>query len=156
MTFTEPLPLYHSWPLFEREEHLDLHGPDHGGLLTAGAALSARDGEELAQQGVGIWHCDLADNSLSWSAGVYDIFGLQRGAAVARQDVLPLYCEESRVVMEWLRAYAIKHKRGFTVDSEIRPALGRSRWMRLTAAPICEGRRVVGLQGIKRLVAGPA
>lgn len=156
MKFTEPLPLYHSWPLFEREEHLDLPMGGCADLLTAGAALSARDGEELARWGIGVWHCDLADNSLSWSAGVYDIFGFQRGAPVARQDVLPLYCEDSRVVMEWLRAYAIKHKRGFTVDSEIRPALGRRRWMRLTAAPLCEGRRVVGLHGIKRIVSGPA
>lgn len=156
MNLAEPLPLSHSWPLFEREERLGLRAPGYDDLLRAGASLSAIDGEELARHGVGMWHCDLADNSLSWSAGVYDIFGLQRGARVDRQDVLPLYGEESRVTMEWLRAYAIKHKRGFTVDAEIRPALGRSRWMRLTTAPICEGRRVVGLHGIKQLVDRPA
>jgi hypothetical protein len=52
--------------------------------------------------------------------------------------------------MEGLRAYAIKHRRGFTLDAEIMPVNGRPKWMRLIAAPVCVGRQVVRLHGIKQ------
>ena len=80
---------------------------------------------------------------------VYDLFGLPRGAALSRADVVAMYCEGSRAAMERLRAHAIAHRRGFTLDIEIGPALDRSRWIRLIAAPICEGDTVVGLHGLK-------
>ena len=51
--------------------------------------------------------------------------------------------------MERLRAYAIKHRRGFTLDARIVPVQGKPRWIRLIGAPVCEGRRVVRLEGLK-------
>ena len=148
---TEPLPLHHSWPLFERERRFALgHAfawPESAPMLSVGPLP-----RELAAQGVGLWSCDLADNSLTWSAGVYDIFGLPRGARVRRDEAVALYAEESRAAMESLRAYAIKHRRGFTLDAELRPAQGGARWMRLVAVPVCDGRRVVGLHGVKKLI----
>jgi PAS domain-containing protein len=150
---TEPLPLHHSWPLFERERRFEL-----GKILAcAPAALPAAvarsiDANALAGRGVGLWECDLSDDSLTWSAEVYDIFGLPRAASLRREVAVALYGESSRVIMERLRAYAIKHRRGFTVDAQILPARGRPRWMRLVAAPICEGGRVVRLHGFKQIV----
>src|SRR3546814_1755603 len=93
------------------------------------------------------WSSDVCSSDL-----VYDIFGLPRGACVSREETIALYCDESRVVMEALRAYAIKHRRGFTLDVEIRPSLTRRRWMRLIAAPICEGNHVVRLRGSKQAI----
>jgi len=149
----EPLPIYHSWPLFERERHLALdHLPSHSAPVRMASGLSAEEGHVLAGQGIGLWECNLTDNSLVWSAGVYDIFGLPRGAAIAREEALALYSDESRVVMERLRAYAIRHRRGFTVDVEIRPSLTGHRWMRLTAAPMREGRCVTRIYGMKQLI----
>ena len=29
--------------------------------------------------GIGAWECRLADTRLSWTDGIYDLFGLQRG-----------------------------------------------------------------------------
>jgi PAS domain-containing protein len=142
----EPLPIHHSWPLFEWERRFEL-----GCLLEVEPALPASlDEQALARRGVGLWECDLSDNALSWSAGVYDIFGLPRGSAVRREEAVALYAEDSRARMERLRAYAIKHRRGFTIDVEIRPALGSPRWMRLIAAPVCDGARVLRLTGLKR------
>jgi PAS domain-containing protein len=89
---------------------------------------------------------------LIWSGGVYDIFGLPRDASVSRDESVALYAEDSRAAMERLRAHAIKHRRGFTLDAEIRPANGASRWMRLIAAPVCEGGRVVRLHGLKLII----
>ena len=144
---TEPLPLHHSWPLFERERRFDL------GLIVdwpdAPPAGLPTDEEALARLGIGRWECDLADSSLSWTDAVYDIFGLPRGAPVRRRDAVALYVEESGLAMERLRAYAVRHRRGFTLDAQIRPTAGPPRWMRLIAAPICEGNRVVRLHGLK-------
>lgn len=147
MTPTAPLPLTHSWPLFERGQHFDLGClTGHGNALLIDPTF---DGQVLAEHGIGVWQCDLADNSLTWSAGVYDLFGLPRDARLFRPEMVALYCERSRAAMERLRAYAIRHRRGFTLDAEILPARGGHRWMRLIAAPICEGDRVVRLHGLK-------
>lgn len=148
----EPLPLYHSWPLFEYERYLEPeHLPQCNASMMA-STLSASDGHELASEGIGLWECDLSNNHLTWSAGVFDIFGLPREAHVVRDDIVRLYVDESRLVMERLRAYAIRHRRGFTVDVEIRPSQTTRCWMRLIAAPVCEGRKVTHLRGIKHLI----
>ena len=150
---TEPLALHHSWPLFERRRHFDL-GYVYSCPPSDSTLFAASDDykQELARRGVGLWACDLSDNSLTWSGEVYDIFGLPRGANVRREEAVALYAEDSRAVMERLRAYAIKHRRGFTLDAEIRPSLTGSRWMRLTAAPVFEGSRIVRLHGLKQIV----
>jgi PAS domain-containing protein len=150
---TEPLPLHHSWPLAESERRFELgYVLDRSEPGWARSVLSSVDRRELARCGIGLWECDLTDNALSWSAEVYDIFGFPRDAYVSRDETVRLYCEDSRAAMERLRAYAIKHQRGFTLDAQIRPVLGRPRWMRLTAAPVCEGDRVVRLHGLKQII----
>lgn len=100
----------------------------------------------------GCWECDLSDNSLVWSGGVYDIFGLPRGVRIHREQPLALYCEDSRAKMEQLRAYSIRHRRGFALDVQIRAAIGETRWVRLIGAPVCEGGRPVRLHGLKLIV----
>jgi PAS domain-containing protein len=100
----------------------------------------------------GCWECDLTDNLLTWSGGVYDIFGLPRNARISRREAVAFYCEESRAKMERLRSHSIKHRRGFTVDVEIRAAVGENRWMRLIAAPVCEDGRPVRLRGLKLII----
>jgi PAS domain-containing protein len=143
---TEPLPLFHSWALMESARRFDLGRLDD---WSPSAIIRVAEDHSLAHFGVGRWECDLSDNSLTWSEGVYDIFGLPRGAQVERSEAVALYCEESRSAMERLRAYAINHKRGFTLDAQISPHHGQGRWMRLIAAPISDGDRVVRLQGLK-------
>jgi PAS domain-containing protein len=146
---TEPLPLFHSWPLAERAGRselgrlLDLAMPAIDHLPEAG---------KLAQLGIGWWECDLSANRLTWTDGVYDIFGFARGSEVRRAQAAACYVSESRAAMERLRSHAIEHRRGFTLDVEIEPACGERRWMRLIATPICFGDRVVRLRGVKQLI----
>lgn len=151
------LPLTHSWPLFERDRQFELGAIVDGACNRLVAALSPTgpmaSTESIA--GIGRWECDLTDNKLSWSPPVYALFGLPPAIRPRRDDVLPLYTEESRVLMEQLRAYAIRHRRGFTLDVELRPADGGQRWMRLVAAPVIEDGRVVRLHGLKRDVSLP-
>lgn len=148
-TPVEPLPLNHSWPLYEQPRHFEL-----GSILSSAVTdlLQPAAVGELGLHHAGCWECDLSDDTLTWSGGVYDIFGLPRDATIARDEVVPLYREDSRAAMERLRAYGIRHKRGFTLDVAIRPVVGGERWMRLICAPVCSGDRVVGLHGLKLIV----
>ena len=141
----EPLPLHHSWPLF------DLH--DYLAPVALDPSL-ARNDVALAERGLGLWHCDLANETLSWTAGVYDMFGLERHSVVPRTLSVSLYASESREAMERLRSYAIRHKRGFTLDVDIHQADGMGECaMRLIAAPVLnEVDDVIGLHGVKQLL----
>ena len=145
----EPLVLKSSWPLWERPRHFEL-GHVLSSLVTD--ALDPAAVGALAPHHAGLWECDLRDNSLVWSGGVYDIFGLPRGTSVLREQAVALYCEDSRARMERLRSYALKHRRGFTLDVEIRAAVGEHRWVRLIGLPVCAGGKAVRLQGLKVVI----
>lgn len=145
---TEPLPLFHSWPITEAGRRFEL-----GWVNDHPVSAPRFDADVLDRHAIGQWECDLADNSLTWSGAVYDIFGFPRGSAVARSAAAARYCEGSRAVMERLRAYAIRHCRGFTLDAEVMGPHDVQQWMRLTAIPVCVDNRVVRLVGTKRLIA---
>jgi diguanylate cyclase (GGDEF)-like protein len=81
----------------------------------------------------GVWECELASETLTWTDGVYDLFGLPRGSIVRRGAIVELYHADSRAEMERLRADAIRHRRGFTLDARIHTVRGTDRWIRLTA-----------------------
>jgi PAS domain-containing protein len=144
-----PLPLHHSWPIFGYDGQLDL-GQLFGLDALDGHSFASLDDGLLAAHGVGRWECDLRDNSLIWTDTVFDLFDLPRARQVSRREAVACYREESRAAMERLRAHAIRHQRGFTFDAEIRAASGKTRWMRLLAAPVCAGDRVVRLRGLKQ------
>ncbi|MCP3730228.1 PAS domain-containing protein [Sphingomonas sp. MG17] len=84
------------------------------------------------------WQCDLRDNSLTWSDGVYDLFGLPRGSAVEREDIVAMYLLESREELARLRSVAIAERGSFTFEARIRRPDGELRWMRVTADVVCE------------------
>ena len=144
-----PLGLSHSWPLWEQPRHFEL------GHVLSSAVTDMIDPSEVGGLGIhhaGCWECDLSDNSLVWSGGVYDIFGLSRGLRISREECVAFYCEASRAKMERLRSYSIRHKRGFTLDVEIRAAMGESRWIRLIAAPVCRNNSAIRLHGLKLII----
>lgn len=79
------------------------------------------------------WQCDLSDDSLSWTDGVYDLFGLERGIPVTREVILAMYSAESLEELRRLRAAAIAECGSFTFEAKIRRPDGALRWMRVTA-----------------------
>lgn len=107
----------------------------------------------LGERSAGWWECELPGDRLSWTTGIYDIFGLPRGAEVTREEAVSLYCEQSRALMEKLRGFAIGKREAFALDAQIKPASGAAtRWMRLIAVPICESEQSVALHGLKLLI----
>ncbi len=150
MRATEPLALHHSWPLTEREQRFDLGLAVRGDVFErACSPIDSIDRQAVMLHGAGRWACDLTNNALCWTPQIYALFGLPSNAPAIRQEAVRLYDEGSRAAMERLRAYAIRHKRGFLLDAKIQAADGEVRWMRLIAAPVCEGPRVTRLQGLK-------
>ncbi|MBJ6121240.1 hypothetical protein [Sphingomonas mollis] len=149
MKATEPLALHHSWPLIEAGQRFDL-GWVHTWKATPAASADPREQQWFADRGIGMWTYDLRHDVLEWSPAVYDVMGFPRGVVACRPASLTLYREGSRAAMERLRAHAIRHRRGFTLDVELQPVGGAMRWMRLSAMPVCNGDRVVALSGVKQ------
>jgi PAS domain-containing protein len=144
-----PSVIKHSWPLWEQARHFEL------GHVLSSAVTDVVGPAEVGDLGLhhaGCWECDLSDNSLVWSGGVYDIFGLPRGVRITREEMVGFYCEDSRAKMERLRSYSIRHNRGFTLDVQIRAAVGETRWTRLIGVPHWEGNRALRLHGLKLIV----
>ncbi len=117
--------------------------------------LSAADAKRLYDQAallarVGAWECELARETLSWTDGVYDLFGLARGSTVHRPSIVDLYHDDSRGEMERLRSQAIRTGGGFTMDARIRTSSGEERWMRLSAQVAHEHARPVRIFGAKQ------
>lgn len=122
---------------------------DHGGMDLAGVAVHRL----LGRSGVGWWECELPTDELTWTTGVYEIFGLPLASPVTRAEAVSFYAESSRVIMERLRSTAIATNRGFVVDAEIRPAnRARPQWMRIIGVPVNEGGATVSLNGLKLIV----
>jgi diguanylate cyclase (GGDEF)-like protein/PAS domain S-box-containing protein len=79
----------------------------------------------------GAWACNLADNTLSWTSGVYDIFGLPVGTAIDRSQTVEMYTDQSRDELHRLREQAIAANGIFNFDAEILRPDGELRWMRI-------------------------
>ena len=98
----------------------------------------------------GHWECDLADDSLRWSPDVYDIFGIPRGARLDRGAIVRMYAEESRTMLDQLRAQAIAQRGSFTFEARIVRADGASRWIRIAADVVCRDGCATHLYGLKQ------
>jgi PAS domain S-box-containing protein len=86
----------------------------------------------MALAKIGAWSCNLKDNRLSWSSGVFDLFGLPAESAPDCQQTVEMYTEESRESLERLRTQAIAARGNFTLDAQIVRVTGDMRWMRIT------------------------
>src|SRR6202165_6203865 len=101
----------------------------------AAAALSDQVRLRLYDQAlnlarIGAWACELETERLTWTPGVYDIFGYPMGNPLRRASIVDLYIDESRRNMELARAEVIRSGRAVTLDVEIRTWRGERRWMR--------------------------
>lgn len=138
------------WPLCDQGRHFDF-----GHILSSTVidSISPWRVGELGIHHAGLWECDLSNSTLTWSGGVYDMFGLERDRPITREQALAHYTEDSRARLERLRADAILHKSGFTIDVEIRAAaVGQMRQVRLIAAPVYVGEIAVRLHGLKLII----
>lgn len=104
--------------------------------------------------GIGAWECRLADTQLSWTDGIYDLFGLPRGSAIHRPSIVDLYHDDARAEMERLRGRLIASGQGFSMDARIRTAAGAERWMRLSGSVTHEHGRPVRIHGAKQDITG--
>lgn len=99
---------------------------------------------------IGAWECELETERLSWTQGVYDIFGYPVSNPLRRASIVDLYIDESRRNMELARAEVIRSGRPVTLDTEIRTWRGEKRWMRLSIHAVREDGRPVRIFGSKQ------
>lgn len=99
---------------------------------------------------IGAWECELETERLSWTQGVYDIFGYPASNPLRRASIVDLYIDESRRNMELARAEVIRSGCPITLDTEIRTWRGEKRWMRLSINAVREGERPVRIFGCKQ------
>ncbi len=99
---------------------------------------------------IGVWECDLATDTLTWTDGIYDLFEMPRGMPLERATIVQCYDEESRREMEKLRARTIRDGGSFSVDIHIRTAKGNEKWLRLTGDVERENGRSVRIFGTKQ------
>lgn len=95
------------------------------------------------------WRCDLAGDRLTWTPGVFDLFGIAPGTPLDRRAIVEMYADESREMLETLRAQAIATAGSFTFEAWITRADGARRWMRVAADTWVSDRRVTHLYGTK-------
>ncbi len=99
---------------------------------------------------IGVWECELADESLRWTDVVYDIFDLPRGSVLDRKQILRCYAKDSLAELHKRRSRAIEERNGFTLDAEIITHKGNRRWIRITASVECEDGAPVRIFGMKQ------
>lgn len=99
---------------------------------------------------IGVWECELSDESLRWTDVVYDIFDLPRGSLLDRNEIVKLYSEETVQHLRLRRSRAIAERTGFSLDAEIITPKGNRRWIRITATVECENGEAVRIFGMKQ------
>lgn len=99
---------------------------------------------------IGVWECELASEALTWTDAVYDMFELPRQSKLDRASTLERYEPNCRRELEKLRAEAIEHCSGFTVDVSLRSREGEIRWIRITGDVEQDNGRAVRIFGTKQ------
>lgn len=106
--------------------------------------------QAIASAAIGAWECRLDGEALSWTDGVYDLFGFRRGSTLSRAATLDHYEDQSRREMQAHRARALSAGQGFLLDCRIKNARGEARWMRLVLGAQNENGRITRIFGSKQ------
>lgn len=130
-------------------ENTPIYAP---GILTSSPVERVSGSTSVAPTLPGLparWWCDLADDSLRWESGVFDLFGIARGDRLDRRAIVEMYAGPSRDLLDRLRSSAIASRGSFTFEAEIVRADGATRWMRVVADTIASNGRTTHLYGTK-------
>lgn len=99
---------------------------------------------------IGVWECNLADERLSWTDMVYELFDIEPGTPLVRSEIVAMYSPAALLELQRLRSDAIEQQGGFSLDAEIVTRKGNRRWIRITATVECEDGRPVRVSGLKQ------
>ncbi|OLP57365.1 hypothetical protein BJF92_16335 [Rhizobium rhizosphaerae] len=116
------------------ERQLDMRDRQIQQLSAELAHLRRTFNHASAMARIGVWECSLADNCLTWSDVIYDMFEIPRAGRFNREEVLDLYTPASRAELDIKRAQAIADCGSFSMNAEIITRRGNRRWLRITAS----------------------
>ena len=101
---------------------------------------------------MGAWECNLESNHLCWTPGTFDLFGIPRGSAVRREEVLEQYEADSRTQLETARGEAIRNGSGFSIEVDIFTRAATKNRLRINAAVEMSNGTPLRILGTKQLV----
>ena len=101
---------------------------------------------------MGAWECDLISGHIRWTPGTFYLFGVPAGSTIRREEILEQYESRSRERLEAVRAEAIRHGTGFSIEVDIATRGGFERRLRINAAVERRGGKSVRIFGTKQLV----
>jgi len=104
-----------------------------------------RRAQELAD--VGAWEYDPATEDLSWSEGVYDVFGVPRSFEPTPAAAFEFYHPEDRDAVKTAVDRALADRERFDVEARIETGAGAVRWLRTHGSPLVDDGEVVRLRG---------
>ncbi|HEX5168279.1 MAG TPA: PAS domain S-box protein [Cyclobacteriaceae bacterium] len=104
--------------------------------------------QQLAK--IGSWEYEIHSKKMTWSAEMYDIYGVDNSFDVSNlNEVLRLHDEaSSRVVADTFHNMVLHYDLPFDITAQIKTPLGYKKWVRMTAHPMVEGDSLQRILGI--------
>lgn len=99
--------------------------------------------------GIGAFECDLHDDTLQWTDGVFALFGFDRNNRLDRRETLALYTPPALDALEQARSAAIMARSTFELEAQIIRPDGVQRWLRIRAGVRSANGRATHLYGLK-------
>lgn len=99
---------------------------------------------------IGAWECSLADERLWWTDMVYELFDVDPGTPLVRDEIVTMYSAETLSELKRLRSAAIEQLGSFSLDAEVITRKGNRRWIRITARVESENGKAVRIFGLKQ------
>jgi PAS domain S-box-containing protein/diguanylate cyclase (GGDEF)-like protein len=97
---------------------------------------------------MGGWQYDVKNESLFWSQGVYEIYGLSTEDQIDVERAISFYKQSDRELISSLFEEAITHKKSYIGEFGFRDAKGIHKWIRTTGNVICDGEIVTHVYGV--------
>lgn len=97
---------------------------------------------------MGGWQYDVVNESLTWSQGVYEIYGLSANDKISVEYAISFYKQSDQEKISLLFQEAILNKKSYTGEFGFCDAHGNHKWIRTTGNVICDGELVTHVYGV--------
>jgi PAS domain S-box-containing protein len=97
---------------------------------------------------VGSWEFRIQNSFIFWSEEMYNIFGLDSGFDLRTKNLLHImWGDESKLLID-ATINLLRTGRPYDLTLRARTPVGYTKWVRVYAFPIAEGKNIVGVRGI--------
>ncbi|MFN3202657.1 MAG: ATP-binding protein [Bradymonadia bacterium] len=105
-----------------------------------------REAESLAR--VGGWEMVVETGAVSWTPGVYAIYGLSHAEPLDADAVMTFYAPEGQSRLQEALSRCAQHGSSFDLQLPFQSQSTSPRWLRVIGTPVIEAGRVVRIRGV--------